>query len=124
MPSKPQNPNRLAAVAPIIRGLLANPTGNEDIPYEPIILKSLTNKEAVDFAASAGNVEARQYPAPLTKGPNPPLFLDAVDFNTEPENLRKQLSDWISDYSTRHNRKPEIICLPSFVFTDVLPPPP
>ena len=43
------NLNRLAPVAPVIRGLLANPTGNEDIPYEPVILKSLTNKEAVDL---------------------------------------------------------------------------
>jgi NAD(P)-dependent dehydrogenase (short-subunit alcohol dehydrogenase family) len=105
------NLNRLAQVSPVIRGLLANPTGNEDIPYEPVILKSLTNKEAVDFAASAENADVQQYPAPLTKGRKPPLFLDAVDFNSEPENLRKQLSDWISDYSTRHNRKPEIICL-------------
>ncbi len=105
------NLNRLAQVSPVIRGLLANPTGNEDIPYEPVILKSLTNKEAVDFAASAENAKAQQYPAPLTKGRKPPLFLDAVDFNSEPENLRKPLSDWISDYSTRHNYKPEVICL-------------
>ena len=45
-------------MAPVIRGLLANPTGNEDIPYEPVILKSLTNKEAVDFAAFAENAKA------------------------------------------------------------------
>ncbi len=105
------NLNRLAQVSPVIRGLLANPTGNEDIPYEPVILKSLTNKEAVDFAASAENAKARQYPAPLRKSQKPPLFLDAVDFNSEPENLRKQFSDRISDYSTRHNCKPEVICL-------------
>jgi len=111
MPRKPQNPNRLAAVTPVIRGLLANPTGNEDIPYEPVILKSLTGKEAVNFAASAENAEARQYPAPLKKGPSPPLFLDIADFSAEPESLRKQLSGRISDYSQQHNRKPQIICL-------------
>ena len=127
------NLNRLAQVSPVIRGLLANPTGNEDIPYEPVILKSLTNKEAVDFAASAENAKAppvgllRLLPrlatrvaeaskrevagAPLTKSQKPPLFLDAADFSAEPENLRKQLNDWISDYSTRHNCKPEVICL-------------
>jgi len=106
MPSKP-----LAAVAPVIRGLLANPTGNEDIPYEPVILKSLTGKEAVNFAASAGNAEARQYPAPLTKGRRPPLFLDPTDFGAEPESLRKQLNNLISDYSLQHSAKPQIICL-------------
>jgi NAD(P)-dependent dehydrogenase (short-subunit alcohol dehydrogenase family) len=111
MPSKPRNPNQLAAVTPVIRGLLANPTDNEDIPYEPVILKSLTGKEAVNFAASAENAEARQYPAPLTKGQRPPLFLDTADFSAEPESLRKQLSDRISDYSQQHNCKPEIICL-------------
>ncbi len=105
------NLNRLALVTPVIRGLLANPTGNPDIPYEPVILKSLTSKEAVNFAASAESAKAQQYPTPLAKGRKPPLFLDAADFSAEPENLRKQLSDWISDYSGQYNRKPEIICL-------------
>ena len=105
------NPNRLALLAPVIRGLLANPTGNQDIPYEPVILKFLTGREAVDFAASAENAKAQRYPAPLAKSQRPPLFLDTTNFSDEPENLRKQLSDWISDYSLRHNCKPEIICL-------------
>jgi len=111
--SKPEqtNSSRLAFLAPVIRGLLANPTGNEDIPYEPVILKSLTSKDAIDFAGSAENAEAQDYPAPLKKGPNPPLFLDAADFSTEVEKLRKQLNDSISDYSGRHNSKPDIICL-------------
>jgi len=69
---------QLARIAPIVRGLLAEPTGNQDIPYEPVILKSLTSKEAVDFAGSAKNAEAQRYPAPLTKGRRLPLFLDAV----------------------------------------------
>lgn len=116
----------LAQITVIVRGLLANPTDNEDIPYKPVILKSLTNKEAVDFAGSERgpilqkdrkmgapkNAETRSYPAPLTKGKIPPLFLDALDYNAEPENLRKQLRDSFLDYSQRHKSKPEIVCLP------------
>jgi len=107
----PPNSNRLALVAPVIRGLLAKPTGNQDIPYEPVILKSLTDKEAVNFAASAENAKAKEYPDLLIKGTTPPLCLNTTDFNTEMENLRKQLSDSISDYSGQYKCKPEIICL-------------
>ncbi len=101
----------LAKIAPIVRGLLAERTGEQDIPYKPVILKSLTSKEAVDFAKTEKNAEAQRYPEPLTKGKNPPLFISDVDYNAEPENLSKQLSDMISDYSQRHGCKPEIVCL-------------
>jgi NAD(P)-dependent dehydrogenase (short-subunit alcohol dehydrogenase family) len=95
----------LAQIAPVVRGLLAEPTGNPDIPYRPVILKSLTSKAAIDFAASAKNAKSQEYPAPLTKGRTPPLFLDAE------ETSREQLVSAVSDYSTQHGRKPEIVCL-------------
>ena len=97
--------SQLAQIAPIVRGLLAEPTGNLDIPYRPVILKSLTSREAIEFAGSAKNAEAQDYPAPLAKDRRPPLFLDAG------EELCEQLKNSISDYSTQHNLKPEIICL-------------
>ena len=103
---------RLSHFLPLIRGLLAEPTGNEDIPYKPVILKSLMGKEAVDFASNAKNAEAEAYPAPLTKGKSPPLFLGAVDYNAAAEDLRKKLSKTIRDYSQQYKRKPSIICLP------------
>lgn len=97
--------SRLAQIIPVVRGLLAEPTGNPDIPYKPVILKSLTSKGAVEFAGSAKSAEAQQYPSPLTKGRNPPLFLDVG------EEFGEQFKDAISDYSTQHNLKPDIICL-------------
>ena len=109
--SSEQVERNLAQIAPIVRGLLAEPTGEQDIPYKPVILKSLNSKEAIDFAGSAKNAEAGEYPSPLSKSQRPPLFLDTVDYQAEPENLRKQLSDRISDYSAQHKSKPEIICL-------------
>ncbi|MHC4156857.1 MAG: SDR family NAD(P)-dependent oxidoreductase, partial [Planctomycetota bacterium] len=81
------------------------------MPYRPIILKSLTSKEAVDFAASAEKEQGRPYPAPLAKGKTPPLFCQTPAGDTDPENLRKQLSDAILRYSTQYNSKPEIICV-------------
>jgi NAD(P)-dependent dehydrogenase (short-subunit alcohol dehydrogenase family) len=102
---------QLAQIASIVRGLLAEPTGEQDRPYAPVILKSLTGKKAVNFAGSAKNAEADLYPPPLTKGAKPPLFVDAEDANSPPDNVHKQLNDAISDYSTRHNAKPEIVCL-------------
>lgn len=101
----------LAKIAPIVRGLLAEPTDNQDKPYEPVILKSLTSKEAIDFAGSSKNAEADRYPAPLTKGKNPPLFLAPVDENIAPEELREKIDADISEYSSQHNSKPEIICV-------------
>lgn len=103
--------NRLTSVMPVMRGLLAKQTDNEDMPYEPVILRSLTSEEAVKFAASAEGVELPAYPAPLTRTEKPPLFIKAVDLDAEVENLRKQLKDSLSDYSQRHGCGPEIICL-------------
>jgi len=103
--SDKQNRKQLSQIAPIVRGLLAEPTGDPDIPYKPVILKSITSKEAVDFAGSEKNADAQPYPSPLTKGHRPPLFLDV---GREPS---EQLKDAVSDYSTRYNQKPEIICL-------------
>ena len=39
--------SRLVKIIPIVRGLLADSTGDQNIPYESVILKSLTNKEAI-----------------------------------------------------------------------------
>ena len=116
---------QLARIAPIVRGLLAEETGSQDIPYKPIILNSLTSKEAIDFADSVANAEQVGWGLPhrkkigglkptlrtLLESQKPPLFLDTTEYDTEPEKFRKQLKDTISDYSTRHNFKPEVICL-------------
>ena len=109
--SKQNSVKQLAKIALIVRGLLAEPTGNQDIPYNPVILKFLTNKEAVDFADSANNAQASEYPLPLTKDQGIPLFPEALDSNSPPEEFRKQLSDSIAGYSAQYNSKPQIICL-------------
>ena len=91
--SRPDNTSagQLATVIPILRGLLSESTGDEDIPFAPPILRSLTSDEAVDFARSEENAKAGRYPDGLSKGKNPPLFVGALDQDTEADELRKQL---------------------------------
>ena len=101
---------RFAEIIPVVRGLLADPTGDEDIPYAPVILKSIKSKEAVDYAASQANAKDKQLPAPLTESPTPPLFLDPVDCDGEPENVREQLKATFADYATKYGAKPRILC--------------
>lgn len=101
----------LTDFAPVIRGLLARATGNEDRPYEPVILKLLAGDEAIKFAGYAKNAEAKSWPAPLARGQTPPLFLDKPDYEAESEKVREQLSGRISEYSQQFNSKPEIVCL-------------
>ncbi|MCP4257533.1 MAG: SDR family NAD(P)-dependent oxidoreductase [Planctomycetes bacterium] len=105
--------SQLASIAPIVRGLLAEPTGNQDIPYDHIIMKSLTSKEAIDFTGSEKNAQDPEYPTPLNKDQGPPLFLEILYISSPTEELRKQLSDSIAGYSAKYNSKPQIICLHS-----------
>src|SRR2546423_1052642 len=41
----PRQLDEIARVAPILRGLLAEPTGNDDQPFQPPILKSISGKK-------------------------------------------------------------------------------
>jgi NAD(P)-dependent dehydrogenase (short-subunit alcohol dehydrogenase family) len=102
---------QLAQVVPMVRGLLANPTGDADMPYEPVILKSITNKEALDFAGDEGNASRTPYPKPLTKGRKPPLFVTVPEQDAGPDDLRKQMEETIARFAAQHGGKPDIICL-------------
>ena len=95
----------------MVRGLLANPTGDADMPYEPVILKSITNKEALDFAGDEGNASRTPYPKPLTKGRKPPLFVTVPEQDAGPDDLRKQMEETIARFAAQHGGKPDIICL-------------
>jgi hypothetical protein len=66
---------RLAHAAPVIRGLLATPTGNDDMPYRHVILKSLASQEAIDWAASPDK-PGRPRPPAIQQLGTLPLYLD------------------------------------------------
>ncbi len=96
----------------IIRGLLAQPTDSEDTPWQPVILRSLRTKEALEFAASKDNAGLDVYPRPLVKGDTPALCL-ALE-NTSPDGIKTQVEQEIAAYKTKHDAKPGIICLKGY----------
>lgn len=102
---------RLAKVMPVLRGILAEPTGDEDVPYAPVILRSLTSAEAVGFVGSAENAKAEQSPDGLVKGKKSPLFVGALDQDDVTEELRKKLGDAVSAYAGQYGSKPGIVCI-------------
>ena len=79
---------RLAKVAPIVRGLLATPSGDDDRPWRRVILQSLTESAARPESQSA------------------PLRLDALDPEAAPETLRERIASALA------GRRPEAILLP------------
>jgi len=105
------NSNRLTTATLIIRGLLAKPTSGQDIPFEPVILKTLTSSEAIAFATSSENAQSQTWPAPLAKAPMPPLFLDTAELPADPEQMRSKLAEVFAAYSQRNDCKPEVICI-------------
>ena len=100
---------QLAQVVPIVRGLLANPTDDPDVPWERVVLKTITSKEALAFAGDEANAESSHYPEPLTEGRKPPLFMTVPELG--PDELRKQMEERIARFATQHGGKPEILCL-------------
>jgi NAD(P)-dependent dehydrogenase (short-subunit alcohol dehydrogenase family) len=83
----------VARIAPILRGLLAQPTGDDDLPYRPVILKSHAGIEALS----------------LEKSGRAHLRLAAFQPNETDEELRKRLAAALADYKAEHGANPEII---------------
>ncbi|MGH9400973.1 MAG: bifunctional aldolase/short-chain dehydrogenase [Terriglobia bacterium] len=92
---------RWKQAAPVIRGLLALPSGDHDRPYHRVILQPLLSREALDFVDSDRGKELALTP-PLTSDhlirTKPlPLWIDALDY-ADPARLREQLAPAISIY--------------------------
>ena len=86
---------RLAAVAPLVRGLLAEPSGDADRPYRRVILQSLTDRATLDFVDSDRGKQIALSP-PLTsdhliRTKALPLWLDDPAYD-DPARLRQQLT--------------------------------
>jgi rhamnulose-1-phosphate aldolase/alcohol dehydrogenase len=92
---------RLTRVAPVVRGLLARPTGDPDRPHRPMILRPLITRQALDFVDSDGGKELALTP-PLTsdhliRTKALPLWVDHPAYD-DGEKLRAQLSKAMQDY--------------------------
>ncbi|MCJ7504746.1 MAG: bifunctional aldolase/short-chain dehydrogenase [Acidobacteriia bacterium] len=96
---------RLPRVAPILRGLLAQPSGNADQPHLRVILQPLVNREVLDFVDSdRGRAVALTPPLTsdhLIRTKAWPLWIDAPAYD-DPERLREQISRAIQDYAAAY----------------------
>ena len=100
----------LAAVLPILRGLLAEATGDRDVPYEPVILKTLTTPDAIEFAAGLPDATA-EWPKPLTSEGGPVLYVNSIDNDARPEKTAEQLKKLLDEYQKANAKKPKVIAL-------------
>ena len=81
----------IARVAPMLRGLLAEPTGDDDHPYRPVILKSVPGRQK-----SQGTLQ-----------------LEPLRGNETDEELRSHLAASLQKYEAKHKTRPGIISLPN-----------
>jgi len=101
---------RLAQVTPIVRGLLAVSTGNDDLPYRNVLLQSLTDPAAMDFA-TAPERPGQARPAPLDRITSPPLALEGAGTYESAAAFRTRAAAQIEAYVAQHGSKPEAVCL-------------
>jgi rhamnose utilization protein RhaD (predicted bifunctional aldolase and dehydrogenase)/NAD(P)-dependent dehydrogenase (short-subunit alcohol dehydrogenase family) len=92
---------RLVTVAPLVRGLLAEPSGDPDRPYRRVILQSLTHRKTLDFVDSDRGKQIALSP-PLTsdhliRTKALPLWLDSPAYE-DPARLRRQLASALEEY--------------------------
>lgn len=96
---------RLAAVAPVVRGLLAQPSGNADRPYRRMILQPIVTQEILDFLGSDRGKELALTPTltsdHLVRTKALPLWLDNPDYG-DLTKLREQLTDGIAVFAREY----------------------
>ena len=97
---------RLRAAAPVVRGLLALPTGDPDHPWARPIVQPLINREVLDFVDSDRGRDIALTP-PLTADHlirTKPFYLwvDNPQFD-DPGELRRQLSAAIGKYAAEYD---------------------
>jgi rhamnose utilization protein RhaD (predicted bifunctional aldolase and dehydrogenase)/NAD(P)-dependent dehydrogenase (short-subunit alcohol dehydrogenase family) len=97
---------RYLKVAPILRGLLAVPTGNADWPHFRFILRPLINKEILSLVNSYKGKEVALTP-PLTtdhliRTKAYPLWIDGLKYDCE-EKLREQIKTSVAKYAKKYD---------------------
>jgi rhamnose utilization protein RhaD (predicted bifunctional aldolase and dehydrogenase)/NAD(P)-dependent dehydrogenase (short-subunit alcohol dehydrogenase family) len=97
---------RLVRVAPILRGLLASPSGDPDRPHRRMILRPSLTPEVREVVDSDRGRRLALSP-PLTadhliRTKPLPLWIDAPDYD-DPEKLREQLRQAIAAYAAAYD---------------------
>lgn len=98
--------NRLTSVAPVVRGLLAQPSGDADRPYRRVVLQPLVNQEVLDFLGSDRGKELALFPTltsdHLVRTKALPLWLDDPDYS-DVAKFRAQLAKGLEAYAADYH---------------------
>lgn len=96
---------RWKSVAPILRGRLAEPSGNADQPFRRVILQPLITREVLDFVdADRGKELALTPPVTsdhLIRTKPLPLWIDKPEYE-DADKLRLQISNAITEYKAAY----------------------
>jgi rhamnose utilization protein RhaD (predicted bifunctional aldolase and dehydrogenase)/NAD(P)-dependent dehydrogenase (short-subunit alcohol dehydrogenase family) len=96
---------RLARVAPVVRGLLAAPSGDPDRPHRRVILRPLVDRAVLDFVDSDRGRELALTPTltadHLIRTKALPLWVDAPAWD-DAATLRAQLAAAVGEYVERY----------------------
>jgi len=103
------SPRRLVRIALALRGLLAEQTGDEDIPWNRPILSVDDSSAAAGFAASVSSGDLSACPVPLVDPGGAPMLLDDVPPEIPDERLRELLGQAVGAHVARHGTKPRVI---------------
>jgi rhamnose utilization protein RhaD (predicted bifunctional aldolase and dehydrogenase)/NAD(P)-dependent dehydrogenase (short-subunit alcohol dehydrogenase family) len=100
-----QAEERLARIAPIVRGVLSRPSGDADRPYLRCILQSLTDRGTLGLVDSEQGKELALSP-PLTadhliRTKPLPLWIDHPEFS-DPDAFKKQFVGAVSEYGANY----------------------
>jgi len=102
---------RLATVAPVVRGLLAQPSGDADRPYRRMVIQPIVNQEILNFLASDRGKELALTPTltsdHLVRTKALPMWVDDPDYSNQArlrEQLLKGLEAYAADYQAYLSR--------------------
>ena len=103
--------DRLARVAPMLRGLLAAPSGDPDRPFRRVVLRPLVERAALDFVDAEGARELAQTPTltsdHLIRTKALPLWIDAPAWDDAArlrDQLRAAVDAYVRDYAAYLDR--------------------
>lgn len=103
--SLPDAEKRLAAVAPVVRGLLAQPSGDPDRPYRRMVLQPIVNQEILDFLGSDRGKELALTPTltsdHLVRTKALPLWIDTPGYDN-PAKLKDQIVTGIEEFKAEY----------------------
>jgi len=100
--------NRITDLAPIVRGLLAGKSDDEDRPHRTVLLEAFADDAAIDFASSPEAAQVGAWPAGLRQTDAAPLY---VEPSAEPAEARESLAAAVAQYADQHSHKPSVVCI-------------